>query len=87
MILLACAARLKVARGAQPAALSAEITSLTAGKKRGFCRGRPASYSSVMDVALELLDGLFLLFHDGFHQVADRDHSDDLAAIHDGQMA
>ncbi len=40
-----------------------------------------------MNIALELLDGLLLLFDHGLDQIADRQHADDVAELHDGQMA
>lgn len=39
------------------------------------------------DVVLKLFDDEFLLGDDVFHQVSDGDEADQLAAVHDGQMA
>src|SRR5262249_31010410 len=39
------------------------------------------------DVVLELLDGEILVRDDVAHDVADRDHADDAAVLHDGQVA
>ena len=42
--------------------------------------------SSTMDVALQLLDRLLLLFDHGLHEISDRDHAEHAATIHHWKM-
>src|SRR5690348_12368794 len=45
------------------------------------------SRASAMDVTLELLDRLLLLLDHRLHQISDRYHADDAAAVDHGKMA